>query len=121
MFNLISNNVKGLQSDKKRLKIFDYLKNKSVPNGILFLRETLSTKENEIRWNDDFKSQIHYSYGKSNSCGVLIAFFSTIFHTVRKKASDKHERIPIIEALIDDSEFISINLYNANTKLSFRD
>ena len=33
-FNLISNNVKGLQSYKKRLKIFEYLKNTSGPNGI---------------------------------------------------------------------------------------
>ena len=48
-FNLISNNVKGLQSYKKRLKVFYYLKNESGPNGILFLQETNSTKENEIR------------------------------------------------------------------------
>ena len=74
-FNLISNNIKGLHSHKKRWKIFDYLKNKSGPNGILFLQETHSTKENEIRWNDDFNGgQIHYSHGKSNSCGILIAF-----------------------------------------------
>ena len=73
-FNLISNNIKGLHSYKKRLKIFDYLKNKSGPNGILFLQETHSTKENQIRRNNDFNSQIHYSHGKSNSCGVLVAF-----------------------------------------------
>ena len=89
-FNLISNNVKSLQSYKKRLKIFEYLKNKSGPNGILCLQETHFTKENEIRWNDDFNGQIHYFHGKSNSCDVLIAFFGNITYTVRKKASDKH-------------------------------
>ena len=73
-FNLISNSVRGLQSYKKRLNIFEYFKNKSVPNGILFLQETHSMKGNEIRWNDDFYCQIHYSHGKSNSCGVFIAF-----------------------------------------------
>ena len=31
-------------------------------------------------------------------------------------ASDKHRRILVIEALIDDAEFILINLYNANTE-----
>ena len=36
-------------------------------------------------------------------------------YTVGKKASYKHGRILIIEALIDDTEFILINLYNANT------
>ena len=30
--------------------------------------------------------------------------------------SDKHGRILILEALIDDTEFILINLYSANTK-----
>ena len=84
-FNLIPNNFKGLQSYKKWLKIIEYLKNKSGPNGILFLQEIHSTKENEIRWNNDFNGQIHYSHGKSNSCGVLIAFFSNIKYTVKKK------------------------------------
>ena len=55
--------------------IFESLKNKSGPNGISFLQELHSKKENEIRWNDNFNGKIHYSYGESNSCGVLIAFF----------------------------------------------
>ena len=105
-FNLIANNVKSLQSYKKQLKNYEYLKNKSGPNGILFLQETHSTKKNEIRWNDNFNGQIHYSHGKSNSCGVLIAFYSSVTYTVTKKASDKHGQILIIEALIDDTEFI---------------
>ena len=101
---------------KKRLKIFENLKNKSGPNGILFLQETHSSKENEIRWNDDFNGPIHYSHGKSNSCGVLIAFFGNITYTVRKKASDKHGRVLILEPLTDDPEFILINLYNATNE-----
>ena len=43
-------------------------------------------------------------------------FFGSITYTVRKKASDRHGRILIIEALTDDTEFVSINLYNANTE-----
>ena len=115
-FNLISNNVKGIQSYKKWWKIFKYLKNKSGTNGILFLQETHSTRQNEIRWIDDFNGQIHYSHSKSNSCSVFIAFFGSIIYTVRKKASDKHRRILIMEALVEDTEFILINLYNANTE-----
>ena len=75
-FSLISNNVKV--SSHSRLKIFEYLKNKSGSNGILFLQETHFTKENEIRWNDDFNGQIHYSHGKSNSSGVLLAFYGSV-------------------------------------------
>ena len=43
-------------------------------------------------------------------------FFGSITYTVRKKASDRHGRILIIEALTDDTEFVSINLYNTNTE-----
>ena len=66
--------------------------------------------------NDDFNGQIHYSHSKSNSCSVLIAFYGSITYTVRKEASDKNGRILIIEALIDYTEFILINLYSANTE-----
>ena len=43
-------------------------------------------------------------------------FFGSITYTVRTKASDRHGRILIIEALTDDTEFVSINLYNTNTE-----
>ena len=80
------------------------------------MQETHSTKENEIRWIDDFNGQIYYSQGKSNSCGVLIAFYDRIMYTLGKIASDKHGRNLIIEALIHDTEFLFIYLYNANTE-----
>ena len=82
----------------------------------MLFQETHSTKENQIRWIDYFNGQIHYSHSKSNSCGVLIAFFGSIMYTVRKRVADKHGRILIIEALIEDTGFMLINLYNANTE-----
>ena len=87
--NLISSDVQDLQSYKKQLKFFKYLKNKSCSNGILFLQGTHSTEENEIKWIHDFNGQIHYSHGKSNLCSVFIAY-GRIMYTVWKKASDKH-------------------------------
>ena len=73
------------------------------------MQETHSMKENEIRWNDDFNTQIHYFHGTSNSCGVFIAIFCSKTYTVMKKASDKKAQILIIEALINDTEFMLIN------------
>ena len=43
------------------------------------------------------------------------SFFS-ITYIVRKNASDKQEEILVMESLIDDTDSISINLYNCNTK-----
>ena len=46
-FNFSCNTVKGLQTCEKRLKLFNYFKNKIFPNGIIFLKEKHSTKGNK--------------------------------------------------------------------------
>ena len=46
-FNFLSNNAKGLKSSKKRLKLFQFFKNKISPKGILFLQEAHSSKNME--------------------------------------------------------------------------
>ena len=71
-FNFLCNNVKGLQTSKKRLNLFNYFKSKMFPNNIIFLQETHSTKGNKIKWKDAFDSDLYFSHGKSNSCRVLI-------------------------------------------------
>ena len=112
----ITNNVKGMQSSKKRLKLMQYFKDKIGSNGVLFLQETHSESKVEQKWKKDFKSPIFFSHGKSNSCGVLIAFFGTGTFTVKKQQTDKEGRILILPVSINDSEYILINLYNANTE-----
>ena len=115
-FKLISNGVKGIQSFEKRLNIFEYLKNKSSPNSILFLQETHSTKEMKLdgmmillfRYIIPTINLIHAVF--------LLLFLCSITYTVSGKASHKHEKTLIIEALIDDTEFFLINLCNANTE-----
>ena len=61
----VTNNVKGLQSSKKRLKLFEYLKKKLESNGVLFLQETHSISNNESAWADDFKTQVFFSMVRS--------------------------------------------------------
>ena len=70
-FNFLTNNVNGLQLTKKRLKLFNFLKNKIGPKGIFFLQETYSSAETE-KWVDNFKDKIYLSHGKTNSCNILI-------------------------------------------------
>ena len=57
-----------------------------------------------------------FCHGKSNSCGVLIGFIGNKPFNVKNKISDDNGRILILEVNIDDSEFLLINLYNANTE-----
>ena len=46
-FNFLTNNVKGLQSSKKRVKMFEYFKDKIGHGVILFLQETHSSVDTE--------------------------------------------------------------------------
>ena len=46
----ITNNVKGLQSSKKRLKVIEYLKNRLESNGVLFLQERHPVSDDENAW-----------------------------------------------------------------------
>ena len=73
--NFLCNNVKGLQTSKKRLKVFHYFNNKIFPNGIIFSLETHSTKENEIKWKDKYEGDL---YCEETSVQFLLFRFSSI-------------------------------------------
>ena len=114
--SFITNNVKGIQSFKKRLKLIQYFKDKIGSIGVLFLQETHSNSKIEQKWKEDFKGQVFFSHGKTSSCGVLIAYLGTETFFVNKQEIDKEGRILILNVAINDSEYILINLYNANTE-----
>ena len=114
--NFISNNVKGLQCTNKKLKLIKYFKGKIVSNSFLFLQETHSTVNDEIKWKDDFKGEVFYTHGKYNSGGVLICLIGSKTFFIRNKLSDNDGRILILDPDTDDENFILINLYNPNTE-----
>ena len=114
--SFISNNVKGLQAISKRIKIFEYLKNYVTSNGFIFLQEPHSSVKDEKIWNDEFEGQLFFSHGKTNSCGVAIGFVGTKALNILNTKRDDLGRILAIEVKIDDSVFVLINIYNANTE-----
>ena len=96
--------------------MFNFLKNKMDPNGILFLQETHSSVETENKWIDNFNDKIYYSQCKTNSCGVLTAIYGNVNLCVQNKVNDNDGRVLILEATTDCSDYLLINLYNANTE-----
>ena len=96
--SFITNNVKRIQSLNKRLKLIRYFRIKIGPFGLLF-------------WLFFF-----FSYEKTNSCDVLTAYFRTEKLTIKKQQTDHEGCILILEFSINDSEYILINLYNANAE-----
>ena len=65
-----------------------------------------STKENAIKWKDEFGTNLYFPNGKSNSWGVLPVFSGNKTFTVKKRLCDENGRVLILEIWIDDSEFI---------------
>ena len=74
----ISNNVKGIQNSGKRIKLFEYLKSCVTVNGFIFLQETHSCINDEIKWRDEFNGELFFSHGKANSYGVVIGFYTEL-------------------------------------------
>ena len=58
--SFITNNVKGMQLSKMRLKLMQYFKDKIGSNGILFLQETGSDSKVDQKWKADFKGPIYF-------------------------------------------------------------
>ena len=114
--SFITNNVRGIQSLKKRLKLIQYCKSKIRPCGLLFLQETHSNSKVEQKWKEDFHGKVFFSHGKTNSRGVLIGYFGNEKFTVKKQQTDHSSRILILYVSINDSKYILTNLYHGNTE-----
>ena len=65
---------------------------------------------------DDFKDKVYYSHGKTNSCRVLIAIYDNLNICVKNEMHDNDGRVLILDATINDSEYLLMNFYNANTE-----
>ena len=76
---------------------------------------TLTAKSNKDG-KKTLKIQFFFSHEKSDSCGVLIAYFRTRTFIVKKQQTDKEGRILISYVSINDSEYILRNLHNVDTE-----
>ena len=54
----ISNNVKGIQTFEKKIKLFEYLKKAVASSGFLFLQKNHSNIHDKKNWNNEFKGKL---------------------------------------------------------------
>ena len=112
----LSNNVNGLKSSKKRIKMFEYFRDKVSNNGSYFYRKRILQKIQLRNGCDDFQGQISFCHGTTNSYGVMIGFLGNKRIKYNKIRTDNNGRIIVLGAEIDDEIFLLINLYNPNTE-----
>ena len=70
----------------------------------------------EIKQRDQFNGKLFFYHGKTNACGVAIGFYGSKTTEQINKVPDKSGRILLVDATIDDTVFVLINIYNANTE-----
>ena len=116
ILNFLSNNVIGLKSSKKHLKMFEYFREKISNNGIIFLQETHSSEDTFNNWQNDFRGEAFFSHGSASSCGFMIGYLGSKKVQLNKINKDDHGIILIVGANTDDQNFVLIIFYNVNTE-----
>ena len=67
----ISNNVKGIKNSVKRIKLFEYFKSYLTANGFIFLQETRSGINGEIKWRSEFNGEFFSPTEKQTHAELL--------------------------------------------------
>ena len=57
--------------------MFEYVREEIAISGILFLQKTHSSNDIVIKCCDDFKGELFFSHGTTNSCGVIIEYLGS--------------------------------------------
>ena len=111
-FKILSLDVRGLRSPTKRKAFFLWLDQRRY--DIVFLQETYSTPDVEDTWRAQWQGKFYFSHGSNHIRGVLILARSDLDLRVKSIKADDDGRFIIMEAEIQDSSFLLVNVYAPN-------
>ena len=111
-FYVLSLNVRGIRDLNKRKSIFTWTRNQKA--DIIFLQETFSTPDVFDSWKFQWSGDLYYSHRSNHSKGVLVLIRETLQLELKSVKKDSHGRFVIVEALVQDSPVLLINIYAPN-------
>jgi len=82
--------------------------------GIVFLQETYSTVEVADIWKTQWQGKFFFSHGTYRSCGVMALVRSDLDFNLNSVNADNEGRCLIIEAEVQSSAFLLLNIYAPN-------
>ena len=110
--NIVSLNVRGLNIEQKRDKLFLWLnKVHSTKDKIIFLQETHMTKNREWRWNKLWPGKKLFSNGTSKSRGVAVLLPKSLDYEILETILDPNGRYIAIKIVIQETTYGLINGY----------
>ena len=111
-FKLLSLNVRGIRSAKKRKALFMWLNERKY--DIIFLQETYCTVEVEDTWRTQWQGKLFSSHGTNHSCGVMVLVRSDLDFNLKSVEVDVQGRYVLVEADVQGSNFLFVNVYAPN-------
>ena len=114
-FEILSYSTQGLSDERKRRKIFNYIKKHTSGKAVVFLQETHSTKKYENLWKYQWHGDMIFRNGTSGSRGVCVVFrYNLEYKLLSPEISDKEGRYIILHIEIQGMPYILINYYGSN-------
>lgn len=99
--------------DKKRIQVYSWLKEQN--QNIYFLQETHTTKDTEKIWENEWGYKAFFSGESSNSEGLAILINPNCKNiNILEHKQIIPGRLQAIKAILDDKEFIFVNVYGPN-------
>ena len=111
---LLTINVKGMQSQKKRKKLYLWLKQTKA--DIIFLQETHSVLKNELIWRNEWGSYAFFAHGTTNSKGVAVLFKEKTGVLIEDSQKDSNGRFIWITVRHRNKKLHLLNLYSPNER-----
>ena len=115
-FEVVSYNVNGLGDDRKRRKIFNYVKKHTSGKAIVFLQETHSVQKFEKLFEYQWRGKVLFSHGTSSSRRVCICFRYDLDYKTFEVINDKDGRYIIARMEIQGQPYVLINCYAPNSE-----
>lgn len=113
---LLSLNVRGLNSEKKRRSIFNFVRKNKV--DICFLQECYSVPEVENQWKCEWGGDALFAHGSNHSRGVIILFKPKLDVIIHDKVCDVHGRYIWLDISLQGEHVQLLNIYAPNVEQS---
>ena len=108
-------NVRGMRDHKKRMAIYNWLKEKKC--DIYLLQEThCHLKKDEVSWAKEWGGQSYWSKGTARSKGVAVLFNENIKYDIKDSLIDANGRYIRINVKCAESLHRIINVYAPNNE-----
>ena len=94
----VSLNVRGISNFRKRRTIFTWCRKQKA--DVIFLKETHSTKDNELLWKGELGTPLFCLHGANNSHEVAILIRNNFDCSVEKIVTDANGRYIMLKVLL---------------------